>query len=56
MLAAGRGKDIDSIRELLKHRLIDRGKLLHLIDSEKDEELKQPIARNWTILISGMTK
>jgi hypothetical protein len=41
---------------LLKHRLINRGKLLRLIVSEKDEELKKLIVRNWTIVMSGKTK
>jgi hypothetical protein len=51
-LAAGREKDIEFIRELLKHRLINRGKILRLIDSEKDEDLKQLLDRNWTIVMS----
>lgn len=54
--SAGRTKDIGFIRELLKPRLINRGKLLRLIDSEKDEELKQFIVRNWTVVISGISK
>jgi len=51
-LAAGRDKDIKFIRELLKHRLISRGKLLRLIDTVKHEELKQDLLRNWTIATS----
>jgi hypothetical protein len=45
-LAAGREKDIAFIRELLKHRLINRGKILRLIDSERDLDLKQLLVRN----------
>jgi hypothetical protein len=55
-LAAGREKDIAFIRELLKHRLINRGKILRLIDSERDLDLKQLLVRNWTIVISRKTK
>ena len=55
-LAAGREKDIEFIRELLKHRLINRGKLLRLINSEQNEDLKQLLIRNWTIVMSGESK
>lgn len=55
-LAAGREKDIEFIRELLKYRLINRGKILRLIDSERDQNLKQLLVRNWTIVISKKTK
>ena len=55
-LAAGREKDIAFICELLKHRLINRGKILRLIDSERDLDLKQLLVRNWTIVISRKTK
>lgn len=55
-LAAGREKDFEFIRELLKHRLINRGELLRLIESEKGDELKQLLVRNWTIVMSGITK
>lgn len=48
-LAAGRGKDIGFIRELLKYRLINRGKVHRLIECEEDEELRQILMRNWTI-------
>lgn len=48
-LAAGRAKDIEFVRELLKHRLINRGKLQRLIESEENEELKRLIARSWAI-------
>jgi hypothetical protein len=49
-LAAGREKDFEFVRELLKHRLINRGKLLRLIETEKDENLKNILTRNWIIL------
>lgn len=55
-LAAGREKDIEFIRELLKHRLINRGKLLRLVNSEINEDLKQLLIRNWTIVMSGESK
>jgi len=51
-LAAGRVKDIHFIRELLKYRLINRGKLLRLIESEPDESLRQLLNRNWRIVAS----
>jgi len=51
-LAAGREKDFEFIRELLKHRLINRGKVLRLIESVKDEPLKNLLSRNWTIVLS----
>jgi hypothetical protein len=53
-LAAGREKDIEFIRELLKHRLINQGKILRLIDSERDLDLKQLLVRNWTIVMAGI--
>ena len=52
-LAAGREKDIEFIRELLKHRLINRSKILRLIGSVKDQDLKQLLVRNWTIVMSA---
>lgn len=55
-LAAGREKDIEFIRELLKHRLINRGKLLRLVNSEINEDLKQLLIRNWPIVMSGESK
>ena len=55
-LAAGREKDIAFICEFLKHRLINRGKILRLIDSERDLDLKQLLVRNWTIVMSRKTK
>lgn len=51
-LAAGREKDIGFIRELPKHRLINRGRLLRLIESEENAELKKDLERNWTIVTS----
>ena len=45
-LAAGWGKDIEFIRELLEHHLINRGKHLRLIESEENEELKGLLVRN----------
>ena len=52
-LAAGREKDIEFVRDLLKYRLVNRGKLLRLIDSANHEELKQDLLRNWTIATSS---
>jgi hypothetical protein len=51
-LAAGRKKDIEFIRELLKYRLINRGKLRRLIEAEEDQRLKEVLNHNWTIVIS----
>ena len=48
-LAAGREKDLVFIRELLKHRLINRGEIQRLIESEENEDLKQLLVQNWTI-------
>ena len=53
-LADGREKDIEFVRELLKHRLINRGKLLRLVEAEKNEELKDRLTRNWTLTLSGL--
>lgn len=53
-LAAGREKDIDYIRELLKHRLINRGKLIRLMESVHNESLKNLLHRNWQIVLSQM--
>ncbi len=53
-LAAGREKDIEFVRELLKHRLINRGKLLRLVEAEKNEQLKDRLTRNWTLTLSGL--
>jgi hypothetical protein len=36
--------------------LINRGKILRLIDSERDLNLKQLLVRNWTIVMSRKTK
>lgn len=54
-LAAGREKDIEFVRELLKHRLINRGQLLRLIEAEKNEGLKVRLARNWALALSGLS-
>lgn len=54
-LAAGREKDIEFIRELLKHRLINRGKLQRLIENVGNVELKQLLVYNWTIATSKRT-
>lgn len=51
-LAAGRTKDIGFLRELLKQRLINRGKIQRLIESEENDELKRLLVRNWTIVTS----
>lgn len=48
-LAAGREKDTEYVKELLKHKLIKRGKIQKLIDEEPKEELKAKLTRNWTI-------
>ena len=47
-------RDIEFIRELLNHRLIIRGKLLRLIESEENEGLKELLVRNWTIAIAHL--
>ena len=54
-LAAGREKDIDFIRGLLKYRLINQGKLKRLIAAEGDERLKAELAQNWTIVARRKT-
>jgi len=51
-LAAGREKDMEFVRELLKHRLINRGKLMRLIDGAINTDLKQRLVRNWSIALS----
>lgn len=52
-LAAGRAKDIEFIRGLLQHRLINRGKITRLIEAETDGELRSNLLRSWTITISA---
>lgn len=54
-LAAGRAKDLDYIRELLKHRLINRGKIERLIDAEENTELRDTLARNWIVATKETT-
>lgn len=51
-LAAGREKDIEFIRELLKYRLINRGKIRRLIEAEEDQQLREILNRNWIIVIA----
>jgi hypothetical protein len=51
-LAAGRDKDVEYIRELLKHRIINRGNLIRLIESVTNEPLKSLLERNWKIVLS----
>jgi len=51
-LAAGRSKDLEYIGELLAHKLINRGKIQRLIDSEENTELKSLLTRNWRIITS----
>lgn len=53
-LAAGRTKDFEFVRGLLQHRLINRGKITRLIESEKDAELRTNLLRNWTITLSAL--
>ena len=50
-LAAGREKDIAFIRELLKYRLINQGKLKRLIENEEQEDLKSNLLDSWTITL-----
>ncbi len=53
-LAAGREKDTEYVCELLKHQLINRGKVIRLIESVEDEELKNTLGRNWKIVLSQL--
>lgn len=48
-LAAGRDKDLEFVKELLKHRLINRGSVDRLIEGEAKPQLKETLVRNWTI-------
>lgn len=52
-LAAGREKDLDFVRELLKHRLINRGRMSRLIEGEKHPGLKSILDHNWAIVTSS---
>lgn len=54
-LAAGRTKDFEFIRELLRHKLIKRVKLQSLISSEIRSELKKQLIENWKI-VTRITK
>jgi len=55
-IVAGRRKDIDFVGELLKHRLINRGMIERLIASEKREDIKNFVNRNWLIVLSHREK
>lgn len=55
-LAAGREKDTEYVKELLKHKLINRGKIQRLITDEQRPELKQKLERNWTIAQSKLAR
>lgn len=48
-LAAGRAKDIDFVRELLKARLINRGRVEQLMEAEENTGLRETLARNWIV-------
>jgi hypothetical protein len=48
-LAAGRDKDLDFVKELLKHRLVNRGRVDRLIEGEARPQVKEALIRNWTI-------
>lgn len=48
-LAAGRDKDLEFVKELLKHRLVNRGQVERLLDSESRPPIKDALVRNWTI-------
>jgi len=55
-LAAGREKDFDFIRELLKHRLVNRGKIKRLIEGTVSSQLREKLERNWTISLNVFGK
>lgn len=54
-LAAGREKDIEFVRELLKHRLINRGQIVRLIEAEINPTLKNRLTRNWALTLSKLS-
>jgi len=55
-LAAGREKDFDFIGDLLKFRLINRGKIQRLINTAQDATLREKLTRNWTIATSKLER
>jgi hypothetical protein len=48
-LAAGRDKDLEFVKDLLKHRLINRGCVDRLIEGDEKPQLKEMLLRNWII-------
>lgn len=48
-LAAGRDKDLEFVKDLLKHRLINRGRVDRLIEGDAKPQLKETLIRSWTI-------
>lgn len=51
-LAAGRSKDIEFVRELLSHRLVNRGRIQRLIETEAHKKLRDFMIHNWIIVTS----
>lgn len=54
-LAAGRDKDLEFVKDLLKHRLINRGRVDRLIEGDAKPQLKETLLRNWTISKARLT-
>lgn len=54
-LAAGREKDSEFVKELLKYKLINRGKINQLIAAETRPEIKDALKRNWTVSQAKLT-
>ena len=54
-LAAGREKDLDFVKELFRHRLINRSGVGRLIEGVAKPQLKETLIRNWTICKARLT-
>ncbi len=48
-LAAGREKDTDYVKELLKHKLINRGRIERLMKLEIRAAVKEKVERSWVV-------
>ena len=51
-LVAGREKDFEYVKNLLKYGLVNRGKIQRLIAEESRPEVQKKLQRNWTITTS----
>ena len=53
-LAAGRRKDMEFVRNLLRHKLIKQARLKHMIEQEQKAEIKPLLMQRFAVVISGL--